>query len=199
MPLPAIREKISQLPRLHKFLFLVFLIIVLIVTAEASYYFLIAKKKVYESSLINTETTYQEGPFLYSKTQNIEGKEREPIALRGRVKKIEGLLLTIEDNGQETLVEMDKGFEFAKVTKPGQGIFTNQMLSSLEPLSDEVKKLKDTLIENSLKEGDLGMPERPEIDNLDNIIDIGDLVAVYLVYSEKPGEIKGRILSVLKF
>lgn len=195
MHLPAIREKISQLPRPHKFLFLVFLILILIVTVEASYYFSIAKKKSYESLFLD-ETTYQEGPFLYSRAE----KERGPGAIIGRVKKIDGLVLTIESNNQEALVEMAKDFEFAELTEPGQGVFTNQMPpDSLEPLSDEVKKLRDSIIENSLSGGGLVMPERPEIDNLDNIIDVGDFIKIDLVFGEEPGGIKGRILSVLKF
>lgn len=65
MSLPAIREKIFQLPRSRKILFLVFLVVFFIVVMEGVYYILILKNKNQELKIekrgIYTYVTSEEG------------------------------------------------------------------------------------------------------------------------------------------
>jgi uncharacterized membrane protein len=63
MPLPAIREKISQLPRSHLVLFLLFFIIILVVLGESGFYFIKIRPRMKENR-VKTILANSEGTML---------------------------------------------------------------------------------------------------------------------------------------
>jgi hypothetical protein len=198
MPLLAIREKISRLSRSYRLLLLVLLIFIFIITAEGFYYLSVLKNKTDELRYINTGVAYQEGVFLHSK-ENIKGEENEPIAIRGRVAKIDWWFLTIENQGQQVVVEIDKNFEYTNITgEPKRASGDLLGLSGIDS-KEEVFDVRGAIEKRAIEKGLFVRTEHPQINELSQLVNMGDFVVISRLNSEKGRIIKGSLLSILGF
>ena len=195
MPLPAIREKISQLPRSYKLLFLFLAIIILILVVESTYYLWMLRSKTEESRYIDTDVTYQEGVYLYSRGVIAE-EEGEPMAIRGKVIKVDGWFLTVEGQGQQAIVEIDKDFEYSKITERPKGLSPNLKWAE-EMLKEGVHP--EVIRQEFIERGLVVASERPKISDLSQLIKVGDFVVVSKIRTTGNGMEKGSFLSVLEF
>ena len=177
MQLPAIREKISRLPRLYKTLLLLFLVVFLALVIEGSYYLWILKAKEKEPKYINTNVAYQEGVFLYDK------ETKEQIAVRGWITKIDGFFLTVKSQEQEVVVEINSDFRFAEIE-----VGTKKRSGSLEAGS----LVKEEMVKEGEERGLLKEALYPETNDLSRLISIDDLV---VISDLKPRPEEGRLLE----
>ncbi len=166
MQLPPIREKVSGLSRLLKVIYLFLFVVILILITEGFYYFWLSEKKTGESKYINTEVVYQKGVLLYSKTSN------EPIAARGWVRKIDNGILTLENQGEEILVETESEFRYSVIQEIGENTEKFELIAG---------------------------PKTLKITDLANNVKTGDFVVVTRLTNSNLGVIKGGMLSVLNF
>lgn len=192
MQLPAISRKITRLSRIYKVLLLIIIGFILVLIAEGSYYLWVTRKVTEESRLIDTGTTYQEGVYLRDR------QTKEVVALRGKVVEIDGWFLTIENQGKQISLEIDRGFTFAEINQPSAANWADQKL--------DLKKGEYQFGEELIKKGVVIRPDCPVIDNLNEIVNIGDFIVVddFVVISDlNQGDgseiFKGNDLSVLEF
>lgn len=197
MLLPAIRERISRLSRIHKILFSILLISIFIISTEAVYYFWLTKWRVSEWDSVNKEAIYEEGPFLYLKTD--ESRE-EPVAIWGRVTRIEGLTLTIEKGGQKVTVLMNEEFGFAKVNKPELRVLMPDIFTGLTGMdTPAVMEIKMQLREEMVEKGLLVVAEQVNIEDLSKLIAVGDFVKILSVGSGVDTMKRGNVLVLLEY
>jgi hypothetical protein len=186
MQLPSIREKIFSLPRSLKILLPILFILVLVIAIEGSYYLWISIKKAEESKFIDTSVLYQEGVFSYNKVT------KEPIAIRGWITKIDGLVLTIKSQEQEVIVKINSNFSFAEIVDQPK-----EKTSTLEVNGQG----EENILKEAEKRGLLKDAIHPGTNDLSQLVSIGDLVVISDLRPESGGDglWGGGVLSVLRW
>jgi hypothetical protein len=194
MQLPVVREKLSSLPRKHRILLAFIVVLAFVLAVEFSYYYFVVRERLDELKYINADNVYQEGVFLYDKTT------KEPIAIRGRVISINGLLLTIENQREKILVEMEEEFEFAKIDSQPKLISDSPEPSNLNQ-EEQVFDLEEQKERRGLEEGFLASSEILKTDSLDQVLRVDDFVVISKLEPnfDKNEPVKGKFLSVLVF
>jgi hypothetical protein len=173
-----IKEKILLLPRSLKILFLILLLISLFLLIEVGYLLWSNWNLEKESRYINPELAYQKGVYLHSK--GVTEEKDSLLAIRGKVVRIDGLFLTIENRGQRVDVEMYNVIAFTDLRKETKTIQEN------EENKGPIEAANERFIS----------PEDVEVDDLSQLIKVGDFVVVGRL-NEVEGVMRGGWLSVL--
>jgi len=186
----AIKDFPHKLILFRKILIFASFVLLLIITIEGLYYFLVFRNKAKESKYVNTNIAYQEGVYLFSKENG------ELISIIGKVTQINGLFLKVENQGEEVLVEMDKNFEYLNISEEPK-----ESPKSLGEIEEEIKgseNAEEDLRKRLTEERVILIPEIPNINDLNKLIEIGDFVVVSRLETGG-GTIKSGLLSVLGF
>lgn len=181
----AIRERLSRLPRFLKILLPILFILILVIAIEGSYYLWILRKKAEDSKYIDTSVIYQDGVFSYDRAT------KEPIAIRGRITKIDGLVLTLKSQGQEVVVKINSNFSFAEIVEEPK-----EKTGVLDGVGSG-----ESLVKEAEEKGLLKKAVHPETNDLSQLINVGDLVVIsdLKFESEGNGLLEGGVLSVLRW
>jgi hypothetical protein len=201
MQLPAFKEKILQLSRTRKILYITLLIAILLLASEGFYYLWTQKISFSEKEFIDTEDFYEKGVFLYP-----IGGDDVPIAARGWVGKIEGWYLTLENQGEQFSVEIDDDFKFAKIDKrPTSKSGEKEKVDLSDVNFGEVMEneaLEEEILARSsyvVPKGVVGESNKLDISDLSHVVKVGDFVVVSEFEYGVNGEAKGNFLSILEY
>lgn len=194
----AARGRIFRLSRLRKIFILISLSLLLVILVEGLYYFLVLKEKLDELQYFDQDITYQEGVFLYSKGRSVEGEENEPIAIRGRVTKIDGWLLTLENQGKQIEVEIDKDLKYSYISEEPKKTSGDLLDLNLGDTKEKTTVEINEIIRKQLKDrGLLADWQQTKIDDLGAFIKVGNFVVISDLEVGEGKVIKGGSLAVL--
>ncbi len=192
MQLPAIREKLTGLPRSLKILLPILSISILVIIIEGTYYFWTTRKKSEESKYINTEVACQEGVYLYDKATN------EPIAIRGWVTNVDGWILTLENGDEQMTVEINKDFGYIEINENPRELPPSSLAQNVYVEDQAAESSGEVVEKNLVDRGFLKEAQFLRINDLSELLNIGSFIISDFEISAT-GKIKGNNLSVLEY
>jgi len=130
------------------FLYFLFGLVILILVAEGGYYYWVQKRTARQQTK-NPVIVREEGVFTYVKLP--DGSAQKVIL--GKIKKIDGNLLTIKTDNNKTV----------QVIFVGESIDINDLSSGIESLSSEIGTIKDLLIGDVVRVSEIYSGDKEEI------------------------------------